>query len=182
MNEDNMSLPSYWDLADEIKAFKIENNILKDKIKASKRLIKIFFQQHDIFAWKKKMLTSLNPYREFLLRLIRLQLGLLNKDVADCFDISPTKSWFIFTTWIKLLSRLLKNLVACLPREAIRDNFPEAFIKSGNNKYQVILDCADIFTEGPKIFDCKASTWSDYKHHNTIKFYLVFHPQAFLHF
>ena len=53
MNEDNMSLPSYWDLADEIKAFKIENNILKDKIKASKRLIKILFQRHDKFAWKE---------------------------------------------------------------------------------------------------------------------------------
>ena len=40
MNEENMSLPSYSDLADEIKALKIENNILKDKIKASKRPIK----------------------------------------------------------------------------------------------------------------------------------------------
>ena len=36
MNEENMSLPSYLDLSDEIKAFKIENIILKDKIKASK--------------------------------------------------------------------------------------------------------------------------------------------------
>ena len=53
MNEDNMSLPSYWDLADEIKAFEIENNILKDEIKASKRLIKILFQRQDKCAWKK---------------------------------------------------------------------------------------------------------------------------------
>ena len=52
---------------------------------------------------------------------MRLRLGLLNEDVADGFDISPTKSSFIFTTWIKLLSKLLKILVAWLPRDAIRD-------------------------------------------------------------
>ena len=40
MNEENMSLPSYSDLADEVKALKIEN-ILKDKIKSSKRPIKV---------------------------------------------------------------------------------------------------------------------------------------------
>ena len=107
---------------------------------------------------EKKMLTSLKPYGEFLLRLIRLRMGLLNKDVADRFDKSPTKSSFIFTSWIKLQSKLLKNLVACLPREAIRDNFPKAFIKSGNNKCRVILYCARNFTEGPKVLDCQAAT------------------------
>ena len=65
------------------------------------------------------MPTSLNLLDEFLLTLMRLRLGLLNEDVADRFGISPTKSSFIFTTWIKLLSNLLKNSVAWLPREAI---------------------------------------------------------------
>ena len=41
MNEENMPLQSYSDLADEIKARKIENDILKDKIKASKRPMKV---------------------------------------------------------------------------------------------------------------------------------------------
>ena len=53
MNEENMSLPSYSDLADEIKALKIEKNILKDKIKASKRPIKVLVQRNDKFTWKK---------------------------------------------------------------------------------------------------------------------------------
>ena len=53
MNEENMSLPSYSDLPDEIKAFKIENDILKDKIKASERPIKVLVQRHDKFTWKK---------------------------------------------------------------------------------------------------------------------------------
>ena len=52
MNEENMPLPSYSDLADQIKAFKIENSILKDKIKASKQPIKILVQRPDKFTCK----------------------------------------------------------------------------------------------------------------------------------
>ena len=65
------------------------------------------------------MLTSLNPHDEFLLTLMRLRLRLLNEDVADRFDILRAKSSITFATWIKLLSKLLKNLVAWLRREAI---------------------------------------------------------------
>ena len=67
----------------------------------------------------KIMSTSLNPHDEFLLTLTRLRLGLLNEDVADRFDILPAKSSFIFTTWIKLLSKLLKILFAWLLGKAI---------------------------------------------------------------
>ena len=40
MNEENMSLPSYLDLADEIKILKIENNILKEKSKFKNNQLK----------------------------------------------------------------------------------------------------------------------------------------------
>ena len=41
MNEENMSFLSSSDLAAEIKALMLENNILKDKIKTLKRQIKL---------------------------------------------------------------------------------------------------------------------------------------------
>ena len=44
MNEENMSLPSYSHLADEIKATKIENNILKDRIQPSSQPFKVLVQ------------------------------------------------------------------------------------------------------------------------------------------
>ena len=68
------------------------------------------------------------------------------------------------------MTKLLKNLVAWLPREVIRDNLPKAFIKTGDNKCRVILDCAEVFIERPKSLDCQTAIWSDYKHHNTIRF------------
>ena len=49
---------------------------------------------------RKKMPASLNSHDEFLITLMQLRLELLNEDVVDHFDISPTKSSFIFTTWI----------------------------------------------------------------------------------
>ena len=105
------------------------------------------------------MPTSLNPHDKFPLTLMRLRLGMLKEEIADHFDISPTKSSFIFTTWIKLLNMLIKDLVAWLPREAILDNLSEAFIKTGNNKCTVILDCVEVIIERPKPLDCQSATW-----------------------
>ena len=99
-------------------------------------------------------------------------MRLLNEGIADHFD----------TTWITLLSKLLKNLPAWLPREAIPDNSSEAFVKTGNNKSRVILDCAEVLIERPKPMDCQAGTWSDYKQYNTIKTLAGISPSGFLTF
>ena len=58
MNEETMSLSLYAGLADEIQALTIANDILKDKIKASKRPIKVLVQRHDKFTWKKKRCSN----------------------------------------------------------------------------------------------------------------------------
>ena len=101
---------------------------------------------------------------------MQLRLGLLNEDVADRFNKLPTKSSVTFTTWINLLSKALKSLIARLPREAILDNLPEAFFETGHSKYRVILDYAGVFIKRPKSLQYHAVTWSNYKHNNAIKF------------
>jgi len=132
---------------------------------------------------KFKGVKKLTQRDEFLLTLMRLRLGLLNEDIADRFGISTAYASFIFTTWIKLLSKLLGTpLVNWLPREAICDNLPELFIKAGHTKCRVILDCAEVFIERPKSLDCQAATWSDYKHHNTFKFLVGITPSGYISF
>ena len=42
----------------------------------------------------------------FLLTLMRLRLGLLNEDLAQRFEVSPTLGSYIFRTWINLLSKV----------------------------------------------------------------------------
>ncbi|XP_057310236.1 uncharacterized protein LOC130648217 [Hydractinia symbiolongicarpus] len=120
---------------------------------------------------------------EFLLTLMRLRLGLLNEDLADRFGISPTICSNTFTTWIQILSKILGNaLVVWLPREATRDNLPDAFTKTGHSKCRVIIDCTEVFIAIPKSLLNQAATWSDYKHHNTIKFLIGISSAGFITF
>ena len=85
---------------------------------------------------------------------MRLKLGLLNQDLADCFGISPALCSRTFTTWIKMLSQVLgQALVVWLPRESIRNNLPPVFVKAGYQKCRVILDCAEVFIECSKSLD-----------------------------
>ena len=100
---------------------------------------------------------------------MRLRLGLLNEDIASRSGISPTFSLRIFTTWIGVLSKLLDHvLITWLPQEAVLCNLPGVFIKAGY-KTCVILGCAAVFKERTKSLINQACTWSEYKHHNTIK-------------
>ena len=124
---------------------------------------------------------KLSQRDEFLPTLMRLRLVLLNEDLAERFGVSPTLCSYIFTTWIKLLSKVLgKALVVWPPKESIREYLPEIFLKSGYGKYCVIIDCAEVFIERPKSLSAQAATWSDYKHHNTFKFLVGITPTGFI--
>ena len=99
---------------------------------------------------------------EFFLTLMRLRLGLLNEDVADIFGISPRLSSRNFTTWIKVLSKLLgEALITWLPQEAVHSNLPDVFIKAGYKKCCVIIDCAEVFIERPKWLINQSCIWSE---------------------
>ena len=133
------------------------------------------------FVKESKILSHKN---EFLLTLMRLRLGLLNEDIADRFGISPTICSNTFTTWIRLVSKVLgQALVNWLPREPIRQHLPESFKKiKGYSKCSVILDCAEVFIERSKSLHAQAATWSDYKHHNTLKFLVGIAPSGYITF
>lgn len=120
---------------------------------------------------------------EFLLTLMRLRLGLLNEDLADRFGISPTVCSNTFSTWIRLLRTVLGDaLVKWIPIEAIKENMPKVFQDMGHSKVRCIIDCTEIFTERMKSVFLQASTWSDYKHHNTLKFLIGISPSGFITF
>ena len=45
-------------------------------------------------------------------------------------------------------------------------------------KCVVIIDCFEIFIERATNLKARAQTWSNYKHHNTIKFLIGIAPQG----
>lgn len=55
---------------------------------------------------------------------------------------------------------------------------PVAFVDSFVCKVRVIIDCFEIFIDRPSSYLTRAETWSNYKHHNTVKFLLGISPQG----
>ena len=46
----------------------------------------------------------------------------------------------------------------------------------------VIIDCFEVFINKPSTLQARAITWSNYKHHNTIKFLIGITPQGVISF
>ena len=46
----------------------------------------------------------------------------------------------------------------------------------------VIIDCFEVFCERPANLKARAQTWSNYKHHNTVKFLIGISPQGVVSF
>ena len=59
---------------------------------------------------------------------------------------------------------------------------PECFRSSFGTKVAVIIDCFEIFIERPFNLKARAMTWSNYKHHNTVKVLLGITPQGVISF
>lgn len=117
---------------------------------------------------------------ELLLLLMRLRLGLMNKDVSYRLGISPSLASEIFTSWLKAMHTALKHLVHRPSKEAIYATRPARF--SAYPDLRDIIDCSEIFIESPKDLHLQALCWSDYKHHSTIKFLISVTPTGMISF
>lgn len=59
---------------------------------------------------------------------------------------------------------------------------PECFQVAFEHKVAVIIDCFEIFVEKPSNLKARAATWSNYKHHNTVKVLMGITPQDVINF
>ncbi len=145
--------------------------------RGAKRIVSSKAKKHQRVREPCQKLSKKDP---FLLVLMKLRLGLLNNDLPCRFDISPASCSVIFTSWIKLLSKVLGTpLVAWLPREVIRSNLPKSF-EGKYKKTRCIIDCTEVYIKRPKSLENQAKTWSDYKKHNTIKVLVAIAPSGFI--
>ena len=114
---------------------------------------------------------------------MRLRLNLLNEDLADRIGKSTGLCSQTFTTWIKTISQVLGNaLIVWLSRDSIQNNLPHCFNKKGYSKCRIIIDCTEVFIERSKSLEMQYATWSEYKHHNTIKFLVGISASGFITF
>lgn len=130
--------------------------------------------------WTKR--NALPQFQEFLLTLMRTKLNLPLQNLAYRFNISVPTVHRIFDRWIDVMNYRLDFLIKWPEREDLGLTMPLVFRKSFGNKVSVIIDCFEVFIDKPSGLIARAMTWSNYKHHNTIKFLIGVTPQGSVSF
>ncbi|XP_065665774.1 uncharacterized protein LOC136087229 [Hydra vulgaris] len=117
---------------------------------------------------------------EFLLVLMKLRLGSLYQDLAVRFNVAVSTCSEIFQSWIRAMAKSLSCVIFTPDQEIMRAITPVRFGKYSDTIG--VIDCSEIFIETPRNLELQAATWSDYKHHNTMKFLLSVGPNGFITF
>ncbi|XP_065665448.1 uncharacterized protein LOC136086880 [Hydra vulgaris] len=103
------------------------------------------------------------------------------KSISKCKLLSHKEEFLM--TLMRIIAYILGNaIIVWLPSEVIKKNLPEFFVKAKHHKCRVILDCFEIFIERLKSLYNQAVTWSDYKHHNTVKVLIGIAPNGYITF
>ena len=129
--------------------------------------------------------TSTNvlpPFLEFIITLMKIKLNCPFQDLAYRFGVSVSTVSRIFDKWIDIMSTRLQFLLLWPQREELIKTMPLVFKKNFGDKVAVIIDCFEVFIERPSSLIARAMTWSNYKHHNTVKFLIGITPQGVISF
>ena len=187
-------------LQDECQLLRAENHRLKDSADC---LTEASFQNNDAkvkfytglpsFATLISVFTfvsahvitapqaSLTMFQQFVMVLMKLRLNLANQDLAYRFGVHQASVSRNFRKWIDVMYRRLRPLIIWPTREELLKTMPVAFRKSFR-RCVVIIDCFEVFCERPANLKARAQTWSNYKHHNTVKFLIGISPQGVVSF
>ena len=99
---------------------------------------------------------ALTTFQEFILVLMRLRLGLFEKDLAHRFRISESTISIIFRTWIRFLRLELQELILIPPRDVLQEHMPKIFKEFYPNTV-VVIDCTEVQMERPSALDNQSS-------------------------
>lgn len=118
---------------------------------------------------------------QLFLTLVRLRLGLLERDLACRFKISQATVSRITCTWINLMYRSFKSIETFPSWNVVKKYMPEAFRKDYPNT-RIIIDATEFFIERPSSLVSQSSTFSSYKNRNTVKVLIGITPSGAISF
>ena len=130
----------------------------------------------ELFRWVLSMIEdeskifakSLTLEDHLLVVLMKLKLGLFNRDISIRFGIKIQVTSKIYRYYLPLLAKELAFLIVWPERDTLRKNLPPCFTSFKN--CCVIIDCNEIYIERPSHLNARAQAWSNYKHTNTAKY------------
>lgn len=87
----------------------------------------------------------------------------------------------IFHRYTTYMARALKPVLLIFhPQNDVAKTMPQQY--HHYKRLRCIIDCSEIFMQKPQDLRMQAATWSDYKHHNTLKFLIAITPQGSIAF
>jgi len=92
------------------------------------------------------------------------------------FGLSTRQVSQIFNQTVKLLGEALNPMIVFYQQTEVNKTIPPQY--EHYKKLRCIIDCSEIFIQKPADLKLQSATWSDYKHHNTIKFLVAITPQG----
>jgi len=117
-----------------------------------------------------------------MIALLKLRHNLSSQDLAYRFDVHASTISRILLKWLTLMDIRLRPLIMWPERENLRKTTPECFRAEFGDKVAVIIDCFEVFIERPSNLLARSCTWSNYKHHNTVKLLIGITPQGVVSF
>ena len=132
-----------------------------------------FYSLSDLIASvckKQNINQGVSVDDQFLLVLMKLRTGFPNKELAYRFEISPGRVSQIFHEWVDVMVRELNQLIVWPDRQMIWKTLPDCF-KALYTRATCIIDCSEIFI-------VRSATYSNYKSHNTAKFFVAVSPKG----
>ena len=144
-----------------------------DVLKATFDFIKPFITRRSL---------NLSVFQEFILVLMKLRLNVPYQDLAYRFNVSLSTVSRTFLAWMIVMDIRLSPLISWPEREDLWRTMPKCFQYSFGKKTTVIIDCFEVFMERPSNLLARAQTFSNYKHHNTVKVLIGITPQGTISF
>jgi len=123
----------------------------------------------------------LSPLNEFFLTMCRLRQSLKEQDLAYRFLISQPSVSRIFNTWVSFMFYKFKEVPLWPSRDVIDAHVPSCF-RSMYPTTRCVIDATELFIEMPNNPSAQQLTFSNYKHHNTLKALIGITPSGAISF
>lgn len=123
----------------------------------------------------------LSTFEEFILVLMRIRLGLFEKDLSHRFSVCPMTVSRVVKAWIRFLRCEFEPLIRIPTADKISVHMPPVF-RHFYPHLTVIVDCTEIELEKPSSLDAQSACYSSYKPKTTAKALLGITPTGALCF
>ena len=141
-----------------------------------------------VFTWILTLISRfiserrvISKENQLFLTLMKLRHGLNHLDLGFRCGVSSACVSNVINEMIPVLAHRLSFLISWPSAEVLRKNMPQKF-KKRFKKCVVIIDCTEFFIDRPFNLRARAQTWSNYKHHNTLKALIGITPYGSISF